>query len=263
MNMEQTNSILVLLVLTLAARLLQTLNLILPFWMLIQFVISQYIQCYCLHGDDCIRDICPDGYNFYHEPRLHSTGGGVVLKDFLNVETIPCGHYGSFNFESIKLTLMIYNYNHHHHHHHHQINNTIFFCLPNLSVSPSWSQYRVSSDFSHYLNYITTMPGYLILVGDFNLHVALNDGSVILPFKYARNIGVTSDSVPNFEHRITDICNSTIVFHCCMVFLGAFYISYSLYRLRSSLDFRWLQVWPYHAITQEALPAACWRSYYF
>ena len=36
--------------------------------------------------------------------------------------------------------------------------------------------------------------------------VALNDGSVILPSKYARNIGVTFDSVLNFEHHITDIC---------------------------------------------------------
>ena len=38
--------------------------------------------------------------------------------------------------------------------------------------------------------------------------VALNDGSVILPSKYARNIGVTFDSVLNFESHITDICKS-------------------------------------------------------
>ena len=36
--------------------------------------------------------------------------------------------------------------------------------------------------------------------------VALDDGSVILPSKYARNIAVTFDSVLNFEHHITDIC---------------------------------------------------------
>ena len=38
--------------------------------------------------------------------------------------------------------------------------------------------------------------------------VALDDGSVILPSKYARNIGVTFDSILNFEHHITDICKS-------------------------------------------------------
>ena len=35
--------------------------------------------------------------------------------------------------------------------------------------------------------------------------VVLKDGSVILPSKYARNIGVTFDSVLNFERHITDI----------------------------------------------------------
>ena len=84
-----------------------------------------------LRGDDYdqyyIRDICPDGYKFYHIPRIHSTGGGVgvVLKDSFSVETIPCGHYGSF--ESIELTLKI----------------SGFFCPPNCFVSPSWSQYIV------------------------------------------------------------------------------------------------------------------------
>ena len=61
-----------------------------------------------LRGDDYdqyyIRDICPDGYKFYHIPWLHFTGGGVgvVSKDSFSVETIPFGHYGSF--ESIELT---------------------------------------------------------------------------------------------------------------------------------------------------------------
>ena len=36
----------------------------------------------------------------------------------------------------------------------------------------------------------------------------LNDGSVIIPCKYARNIGATFDSVLNFERHITDICKS-------------------------------------------------------
>ena len=38
--------------------------------------------------------------------------------------------------------------------------------------------------------------------------VSLDDGPVILPSKYARNICVTFDSVLNFERHITDICKS-------------------------------------------------------
>ena len=38
--------------------------------------------------------------------------------------------------------------------------------------------------------------------------VVLNNGSVILPSKYARNNDVTFDSVLNFECHITDICKS-------------------------------------------------------
>ena len=38
--------------------------------------------------------------------------------------------------------------------------------------------------------------------------VGLNEGSVFLPSKYAKNIGVTFDSVLNFERHITDICKS-------------------------------------------------------
>ena len=47
--------------------------------------------------------------------------------------------------------------------------------------------------------------------------VALTDGSVILPSKYARNIGVTFDSVLNFERRITDICKSCY-FNICNIY---------------------------------------------
>ena len=41
-----------------------------------------------------------------------------------------------------------------------------------------------------------------------SLPVALDDASVILPSKYARNIGVTFDSKLNFGRHFTDICKS-------------------------------------------------------
>ena len=44
------------------------------------------------------------------------------------------------------------------------------------------------------------------------LKVSTNYGSVILPSKYARNIGVTFDSVLNFERHITDICMQVLLF---------------------------------------------------
>ena len=117
-----------------------------------------------LRGDDYdqyyIRDICPDGYKFYHIPRLHSTGGGVgvVLKDSFSLETIPCGHYASF--ESIEVTLKISGF---------------FVHLVVLNHPPSLSASLFFDDFSHCLNYVSTTPGYLLLVGNFKLHVDASD----------------------------------------------------------------------------------------
>ena len=119
---------------------------------------------------------------------------------------------------------------------------------------------------------------------------------MILPSKYARNIGVTFDSVLNFECRVTDICKSCY-FNICNIYcirkvlstikptkilVNAFVTSrldncnsllYGLpcgllhklqltsTELCSSLNSEWLQVWPYHAImTQEASLAARWTS---
>ena len=54
--------------------------------------------------------------------------------------------------------------------------------------------------------------------------VVLNDGSVILPSKYARNIGVTFDSVLNFEYHITDIGKS------------CYFDIHNIYRIRKFLS---------------------------
>ena len=45
----------------------------------------------------------------------------------------------------------------------------VLYCPPGLSTSLFFD------DFSHYLNYVSTTPGYLLLVGDFNLHVDTSD----------------------------------------------------------------------------------------
>ena len=55
--------------------------------------------------------------------------------------------------------------------------------------------------------------------------VVLDDGSLILLSKYARNIGVTFDSVLNFERHITDICKSFFYFNI-----------HNTYRLRKFLS---------------------------
>ena len=52
--------------------------------------------------------------------------------------------------------------------------------------------------------------------------VGLNDGSVFLPSKYA--IGVTFDSVLNFERHITDICKSCY-FNIRNIYRINFYLS--------------------------------------
>ena len=68
-------------------------------------------------------------------------------------------------------------------------------------------------DFVHKLKLNGDKTKLLIIGSQFRptlqfLLVVLDDGSVILPSKQARNIGVTSDSVLNFERPITDISKS-------------------------------------------------------
>ena len=65
--------------------------------------------------------------------------------------------------------------------------------------------------------------------------VAHNDGSVILPSKYARNIGVKFDNVLNFESHNTDMCKSYCIrkilstAHTKILFYSFFLIYFFIY----------------------------------
>ena len=54
--------------------------------------------------------------------------------------------------------------------------------------------------------------------------IVLDDGPVILPCKFARNIGVTFNSVLTFERHITDICKS------------CYFNIHNIYRIRKFLS---------------------------
>ena len=117
----------------------------------------------CLHltnYDDSdsyyIRDICPEGYVFHHVPRSHTTGGGVgvVLKNNIKAEIQPREPYRSF--EHLQLELK---------------SSKWFLRLIVLYRPPSSSVSLFYDEFPNYLAHVATAPGYLLIVGDFNLHV--------------------------------------------------------------------------------------------
>ena len=113
-----------------------------------------------LRGDDSdlyyFRDICPDGYVFHHVLRLHTTGGGVgiVLKN--NIKAKIQAHESHYSFEHLELELRATKY---------------FVCLIVLYYPPSSDVPLFFDEFASYLAHIVTASGYLLIVGDFNLHV--------------------------------------------------------------------------------------------
>ena len=113
-----------------------------------------------LRGDDSdlyyIRDICPDGYAFHHVPRLHTTGGGVgiVLKN--NIKAKIQSHESYCSFEHLELELRATKY---------------FVRLIVLYRPPSSDVSLFFDEFANYLAHVVTASGYLLIVGDFNLHV--------------------------------------------------------------------------------------------
>ena len=105
-----------------------------------------------LRGDDSdlynIRDICPAGYVFYHAPRLHSTGGGV-------------GVVLTNNFKVVSQVRETYR-------------RTATNCFARLVVlyrPPLSSVSLFFDELADNLGHMTTVSGYFLMFGDFNLHV--------------------------------------------------------------------------------------------
>ena len=52
------------------------------------------------NGASVRADLCPDGYNFLHHPRVccRGAGTGLIFRDFLHVASVNAGQKESFEF---------------------------------------------------------------------------------------------------------------------------------------------------------------------
>ena len=140
--------------------------------------ISSFCQETWLCGDDSdlyyIRDICPDGYAFYHVPHLHTTGDGVgiVLKNNIKAKIQSHESYCSFQHLELELRAMKY-----------------FVCLIVLYHPPSSDVSLFFDESANYLAHIVMASGYQLIVGDFNRHVdSQNNAGFLHSFNLRQHI---------------------------------------------------------------------------
>ena len=108
-------------------------------------------------------DICPAGYNFFHDPRTTSHGGGVTVlikKPFKVVKQQQLANFKSF--EAYEAVLKSYgNYN----------LRLVNIYRPPPSTANGLSVALFLEEFSRYLEHLNLAPGLLLMSGDFNFHV--------------------------------------------------------------------------------------------
>ena len=114
-----------------------------------------------------VKDLCPTGYNFIHQPRLNGRGGGVSLlyRSVFQVRSNDIKTFSTFeyldvfvNYDSTCLNIIV------------------LYRPPNTSV-------RVFIDeFSSLLEQVVLLSDYPLIVGDFNIHVDNPDDSEAADF---------------------------------------------------------------------------------
>ena len=114
-----------------------------------------------------VKDLCPTGYDFIHQPRLNGLGGGVGLlyRSVFQVRSNDIKTFSTFeyldvfvNYDSTCLNIIV------------------LYRPPNTSV-------RVFIDeFSSLLEQVVLLTDYPLIVGDFNIHVDNPDDSEAADF---------------------------------------------------------------------------------
>lgn len=108
-------------------------------------------------GDDILREVCPAGYSSLHKPRKDKRGGGVaiIFRDTIRVRPLELDYSAqSFEFIGVSLT----------------INSTCFVLLV-IYRPPSQKSTQFADEFASLLEFLVPLPGLLLIVGDFNIHV--------------------------------------------------------------------------------------------
>ena len=114
-----------------------------------------------------IRDLCPTGYEFYNVPRVSRVGGGigVMHKTVVRLEKHPgiVTNFKSFEFTDVLLK------------HSSLCLRLIIVYRPQTMADGTSSAAKFFEEFPSFLESLAILPGSLLIVGDFNLHV--NDAS--------------------------------------------------------------------------------------
>ena len=108
-------------------------------------------------GDDILRAACPAGYSALHIPRIGRRGGGVALIycSSIVLKKITLVHVPvSFEYLAVALTV-----------------NSSLITIVVVYRPPASNFGLFIEEFSTLLEILSTYPGRILIVGDFNIHV--------------------------------------------------------------------------------------------
>ena len=118
-----------------------------------------------------IRDLCPTGYSFHHVPRsgpVRGGGVGLLFRSCFNIKLQP--HRKFISFEYIDLLL-------------NSVDKSIRIVIvysPPPSNTNGFTPAMFLDEFFTFLEQYVTIPGSLLIVGDFNFHVDTCDSQHVV-----------------------------------------------------------------------------------
>ena len=159
-------------------------------------------------------DICPAGYNFFHDPRTASHGGGVAVLTKTPFKVVKQQQLANFkNFEAYEAVLKSSgNYN----------LRLVNIYRPPPSTVNGLSVALFLEEFSTYLEHLKLAPGLLLMSGDFNFHVDRPNDSDSRRFMSILNSFDLNQHVVGATHRdghtldliITQVSDDGLVSNC-------------------------------------------------
>ena len=110
------------------------------------------------HGEDILRGICPDGFVAVHNPRVMTSGGGVALlfRSTIRVGCLFPVNFTASSFEYLATSLTV---------------NSVCLRVVVIYRSTRENASHFLPEFSNFLDLLVLLPGRLLIVGDFNIHV--------------------------------------------------------------------------------------------
>ena len=120
-----------------------------------------------------IRDLCPTGYSFHHVPRsgpVRGGGVGLLFRSCFNIKLQPYRKFISFKYIELLLN---------------SVDKSIRIVIvyrPTPSNTNGFTPAIFLDEFFTFLEQYVTIPGSLLIVGDFNFHVDTCDSEHVAAF---------------------------------------------------------------------------------